>query len=271
MDHDAAMPFEATILTLFPDFFGNALGASVLGRALERGLWSYNLIDIRDFSTDKHRTCDDTPYGGGAGMVMKVDVVVAALEEAERRRTERGLTPPLRVALTPAGEPMSQHLARELAAHPALTLLCGRYEGFDERTMTYIDREISLGDFVMTGGEPAALAILDAVVRLLPGVLGNATSADEESFASNLLEYPHYTRPAVFRGQGVPEILTSGDHAKIARWRHSMALLRTLERRPDLLAGIELDPKRLQLLDEARRWRHAYSSGAHPDSAREGE
>lgn len=271
MDGEPQHPFEVQLLTLFPEFFGAALGASVLGRALERDLWRYTLIDLRDFATDRHRTCDDTPYGGGAGMVMKVDVVVAALEDAERRRTERGLSPPLRIALTPAGVPMSQAIARELAAQEAITLLCGRYEGFDERVMAHVDRELSLGDFVMTGGEPAALAIIDAVVRLRPGVLGNASSAQEESFAHDLLEYPQYTRPAEFRGQGVPEILTSGDHGKIARWRHAMALLRTLERRPDLLAGVELDQERRKLLDEARQWRQQHSRDAREGAAREGE
>ena len=262
-----ARAMDVHILTLFPEFF-SALTVSVLGRARDRGLWRYEAVDIRSFATDKHKTADDTPYGGGAGMVMKPGPVVEAIEDVQRRRATGGLPPACVVALTPSGEVFSQAVARELSQRDALVLVCGRYEGFDERALTWVDRQISLGDFVMTGGEPAALAMIDAIVRLIPGVLGNAESAEDESFAAGLLEYPHYTRPADFRGMGVPDVLTSGDHGKIARWRRAMALLRTLERRPDLLEGLTLDDDARRMLEEARAWRDEQSGG---NSAQEGE
>lgn len=258
---------EVHIVTLFPEFFA-PLSLSVLGRALERGLWWVETVDIRAFATDKHKTADDTPYGGGAGMVMKPGPVVEAIEDVQRRRAERGQEPAWVIALTPSGRVFDQALAQELSQRDALAFVCGRYEGFDERSLSWVDQQVSLGDFVMTGGEPAAMAMIDAIVRLLPGVLGNAESAEDESFAAGLLEYPHYTRPAEFRGMGVPEVLKSGDHGKIARWRRAMALLRTAERRPDLLACMTLDDDARRLLEEARAWRDEHSGGK---SAEEGE
>lgn len=225
------MSFHVEILTLFPEFFDSPLSASLIGKARKAGLVSIECTDIRDFTTDKHRTTDDVPFGGGAGMVMKCEPVVGALEHASSRHP--GLP---RVFLTPQGEPFRQSIARELSAGPGLILLCGHYEGVDERVREHwIDREISIGDYVLTGGEPAAVVLLDAVSRLVPGVLGNPDSLAEESFTDpTLVEYPQYTRPREFRGHEVPEVLLSGHHAKIAEWRHQQALERTRVRRPDL-------------------------------------
>jgi tRNA (guanine37-N1)-methyltransferase len=221
-----------------------------VGRAVEQGLARFHPVQIRDFSTNKHHTVDDTPYGGGSGMVMMAPPVVAALESLPTH-PETG-APPHRVLLCPQGRVFTQAVARELAAKPAIALVCGRYEGFDERIRPYVDDELSLGDFVLTGGEPAALAILDAVVRLLPGVLGNAESAVSESHGDEgLLEYPQYTRPAVFRDAPVPPTLISGDHARVARWRRWHALRRTREKRPDLFAKVKLSAKELAALDGA--------------------
>ncbi|MBH23124.1 MAG: tRNA (guanosine(37)-N1)-methyltransferase TrmD [Myxococcales bacterium] len=241
------------MLTLFPEFFSSPLSVSILGKALEGGDIVVEARDIRAWATGKHRVTDDTPYGGGAGMVMKPGPVVRAMEAVDAERAERGLGPAYRVMLTPAGEPFSQRIAEELAEREALTLVCGRYEGVDERAIARMDRELSLGDFVLTGGEPAALTVLDAVIRLLPGVLGNEASAEDESFASGLLEYPQYTRPAEFRGVGVPDVLLSGHHAHIAQWRRGQGLLRTSTRRPDLMARLELSDEDRRLLEEARR------------------
>ncbi len=226
------MSFSIHILTLFPEFFHSPLEASLTGKAIERGHFQVELIDIRDFATDKHNKCDDTPYGGGAGMVMKPEPLVGALEYARQQSPKAP-----RILLTPQGQPFRQPMARQLAAEQdSLILVCGRYEGVDERVRQHwIDREISIGDFVLTGGEIGALTILDAVTRLLPGVLGNATSAVEESFSTNRLEYPQYTRPREFRGHTVPHVLLSGHHQKIAQWRRQKALERTQARRPDLL------------------------------------
>lgn len=219
------------ILTLFPEFFETPLSTSILGRAQDKGLVDYAMVDIRDFAHDKHRTTDDLPYGGGAGMVMKPEPLVEALEYA--REQDAGAP---RVLLSPQGEPLTQSLADELAAEPGLILTCGRYEGIDERVRQgWIDREISIGDYVLSGGEPGALVLVDAVTRLLPGVLGNEESIREESFAQGRLEYPQYTRPREFRGRQVPEVLLSGNHQKIAQWRQQQSLERTRTRRPDLL------------------------------------
>jgi tRNA (guanine37-N1)-methyltransferase len=232
------MAFDVEILTLFPDFFSSPLASSLLGRAADAELARFQTTDIRDFATDKHRSADDLPYGGGAGMVMKPEPLAGALEAAR----ERLPTAP-RILLTPQGERLTQALAAELANGPGMILTCGHYEGIDERIRDgWIDREISVGDFVLTGGEPAALVLLDAVVRLVPGVVGNAESLADESFQSNLLEYPHFTRPREFRGRRVPDVLLSGHHAKIEEWRRERALERTRARRPDLLsdeAGVE--------------------------------
>lgn len=225
------MSFSVEVLTLFPEFFDSPLQQSLLRRAIEAGLFEFLATNIRDFSTDKHRTVDDVPYGGGAGMVMKPEPLVGALEDARERL---GDLP--RVLLTPQGTPLSQELAWELSEGPGMILLCGHYEGIDERVREgWIDLEVSIGDYVLTGGEPAALVLLDSVVRLIPGVVGNRESLMDESFSCGGLEYPHYTRPRDFRGRGVPEVLLSGHHQKIEEFRRTESLKRTLERRPDLL------------------------------------
>jgi tRNA (guanine37-N1)-methyltransferase len=220
------------IVTLFPEMFESVLKASLLGKAVEQGAVTVHLTNPRDFTADKHRSVDDTPYGGGAGMVMRPDPLVAAVEHVIAARG-----PAHKIALCPTGAPLTQATVNRLAAAPRLVLVCGRYEGFDERVRAFVDEEVSLGDFVLTGGELAAMALVDAIARRLPGVLGNAESPVDESHEAGLLEYPQYTRPADFRGHGVPEVLLSGDHARVARWRRATALRRTLARRPDLLPG----------------------------------
>jgi tRNA (guanine37-N1)-methyltransferase len=223
------------IVTIFPGMFDSVLGETIIKRASEKGCAQFHMHDIRDHAHGRHRCVDDTPYGGGAGMVMMPGPLVDAVESIEPEGTC------LRVLLTPKGEPFTQAMARELSAFDQLILVCGRYEGIDERARTLIcDREISIGDFVLSGGEIAAIALIDAVVRLLPGVLGNEASTSDESFEAGLLEYPHYTRPEEFRGMVVPEVLRSGNHAKIMRWRRTQALMATRERRPDLFENIEL-------------------------------
>jgi tRNA (guanine37-N1)-methyltransferase len=219
------------ILTLFPRMVAAPLQESILGKAIAKGLLRVRVTDIRDFAEGKHRITDDVPYGGGAGMVMKPEPLVAAIEAAKARE------PGARVVLmSPQGRRFDQEKALELSQAPALVLVCGRYEGVDERVLRWVDEELSLGDFILSGGEVAALAVVDAVGRLLPGVLGNELSAQSESFAGEgLLEGPQYTRPPEFRGLRVPEVLLSGDHARIAGWRREQAMARTRERRPDLL------------------------------------
>ena len=224
------MSFAATVLTLYPEMFPGPLGVSLAGRALNEGAWSLEAVQIRDFATDRHRTVDDTPAGGGAGMVLKVDVLAAAVDHALARQP----TCPI-LAMTPRGKPVTQARVRELAAGPGVTILCGRFEGFDERIFEGRPiEEISLGDVVLSGGEPAAIALLDACIRLLPGVMGAPSSGAEESFEEGLLEYPHYTRPQEWEGRTIPEVLRSGDHAKIAAWRKRRAEEDTRSRRPDL-------------------------------------
>ena len=226
-------PWTAQVLTLFPEMFPGFLGLSLAGKALESGIWALEVLDIRDFARDKHRSVDDAPFGGGAGMVMRPDVLDAALHGA-RGAAKNGLPA---VYMSPRGRLFDQALAREFAAGPGVTLLCGRYEGVDQRVLdAHGMREVSLGDYVLSGGEPAALMLLDAVVRLLPGVMGNEESAAEESFERGLLEYPHYTRPADWQGRRVPEVLLSGHHDKIRQWRIAQAERITQERRPDLWA-----------------------------------
>ncbi|MFT4626022.1 MAG: tRNA (guanine37-N1)-methyltransferase [Myxococcota bacterium] len=227
---DSAPSHRFDILTLHPEMVRAPLLSSVIGRAVDRQLVDVRVFDIREHATDRHRSVDDSPYGGGAGMVMKVDVVAAAIE-ATRGTTGRV------VHLTPGGVPFTQAHARRLLDHPHLVLLCGHYEGVDARVDTVVDEEISLGDFVLTGGEIAACAVVDAVARLVPGVLGNAASPDDESFTAGLLEYPQYTRPRVWRGLEVPEVLLSGHHRRIGAWRREQALARTRDRRPDLWAA----------------------------------
>ncbi len=223
------MTWRASVLTLFPDMLPGPLGTSLAGRALEAQRWSLEVVDIRDFAADRHRSVDDMPFGGGAGMVMRPDVVDAALASVADDR-------PM-VFLTPRGRPFAQSDARRLAAGPGVVLLCGRYEGVDQRVIEArgLD-EVSIGDYVLSGGELAALVVLDAAVRLLPGVMGAAESAVEESFAGALLEYPQYTRPAAWQGRRVPDVLLSGHHAAVAAWRHAEAERITRQRRPDLWA-----------------------------------
>jgi tRNA (guanine37-N1)-methyltransferase len=224
--------WAATVLTIFPEMFPGPLGLSLAGRALERGLWRLDAVDLRGFAPDRHRTVDDTPFGGGAGMVMRPDVVARAVDEV----SARGALGPL-VYLSPRGEPLRQARVRELADGPGVVLLCGRYEGVDHRVIEARGfLELSLGDFVLSGGELAAMALVDACVRLLPGVVGDTASLGEESFAEpGLLEYPHYTKPQVWEGRAVPEVLLSGHHARIDAWRREQAREVTKSRRPDLV------------------------------------
>ena len=228
--------FVAKVITLFPEAFPGTLGLSLTGKALDLGLWRLDAIDLRPFGEGRHRNVDDTPAGGGAGMVLRADVVDAAFRHARvGTPMDRDRWPV--IYLSPRGTPFTQATARRLAGAEGLTLLCGRFEGVDQRVLDHHQvEEISLGDFVLTGGEIAAQALLDATVRLLPGVIGNAASLDEESHSNGLLEHPHYTRPAVWEGQEIPAVLQSGNHAEIAKWRRAQAEALTQERRPDLWA-----------------------------------
>lgn len=239
------MAFAAEVLTLFPAMVHGYVGESIVGRAVERGLLQVGVSDIRDFATGRHRVTDDAPYGGGAGMVMKVEPLVAAVEAAKARVPGAPV-----LLMSPRGPRFDQAAARRFATLPGLVLVCGRYEGIDERAMSAIDGELSLGDFILTGGELAALCVIDAVARLLPGVLGNAESLTSESFEAGLLEFPQYTRPPEFRGVPVPAALQSGDHARIARWRRWHSLQLTRARRPDLFAGLELSAADRALLEK---------------------
>ena len=239
------------VLTTFPEMFAPVLGASILKRAQESGIVTIAVHDLRRWTTDKHNTTDDAPFGGGVGMVMKPEPFFAAVEELR--------CPPLTgcveevILLTPQGEAFTQALARELSAKERLILLCGHYEGVDERVREHLaTRELSIGDYVLTGGELPAMVVIDAVTRLLPGALGAEDGAESDSFAEGLLEYPQYTRPADFRGWAVPEVLLSGHHEQIRRWRRKEALRRTLERRPDLIAKVKLTKEDQELLDEIR-------------------
>ena len=240
---------QIDILSLFPQIFHGPLSESIAKRAIERGLVRVNLHNIRDFTHDRHHTADDYAYGGGAGMVLKPEPIFEAVDkikEASGHREESGELPI--VLLTPQGRLFSQEVAEELAGHPHLVLICGRYEGVDERVREHLATdEISIGDYVLSGGELAAMVIVEAVVRLLPGVLGSEASAQDDSHTTGLLEYPQYTRPEVYRGWAVPEILLSGNHAQIAKWRRQQALLRTLARRPELLDKTSLSPEEREL------------------------
>ncbi|MFM5955069.1 MAG: tRNA (guanosine(37)-N1)-methyltransferase TrmD [Novosphingobium sp.] len=241
------MTFHATVLTLYPEMFPGPLGISLAGRAREEGKWALDTVQIRDFAINKHKTVDDTPAGGGAGMVLRVDVLASAIDHA------RGLHLGCPViAMTPRGKPLTQARVRELAAGPGVIVLCGRFEGFDERIFAGREvEEVSVGDIVLSGGEPAALMLLDACIRLLPGVMGAASSGTEESFEQGLLEYPHFTRPAEWEGRTIPEVLRSGDHAKIAAWRKLQSEVDTRSRRPDLWERHE--DARVQPASGARR------------------
>jgi tRNA (guanine37-N1)-methyltransferase len=225
------MTWRATVLTIFPEMFPGPLGSSLAGKALADGKWALQVIDIRDFATDKHRSVDATPSGGGAGMVMRADIAAAAIDAARA-----GVPPDMpALYLSPRGAPLTQAGARELAQGPGAILLSGRFEGVDQRVLDARNiEEVSIGDYVLSGGELAALVLIDACVRLLPGVAGNETSLAEESFAQGLLEYPHYTRPREWEGRAIPEVLLSGDHKAIAEWRREQAERLTRERRPDL-------------------------------------
>lgn len=235
--------FSCEVLTLFPRMITGYAAESILGKALEKALLTLTVTDVRDFAAGRHRVTDDSPYGGGAGMVMKAEPLALAIEAARGRHP---LAPV--ILLSPRGPRLDQPKARALAARGSMILVCGRYEGVDERALTLIDEELSLGDFILTGGELGALCVLDAVARLVPGVLGNAESSVSESFESGLLEHPHYTRPPAWRGLEVPAALQSGDHARIARWRRWKALKLTQARRPDLFAQQVLTKADVKLL-----------------------
>lgn len=224
------------VITIFPEMFASPLDASIVGSARERGLLEVRLHDLRDWTHDAHRSTDDAPYGGGPGMVMKPEPIFEAVEAVAGTHE---VTPRV-VFFTPAGRPLDHELVVELSSEPALVLVCGRYEGFDERALSLADLELSIGDYVLTGGELPALVLIDAVARHIPGVLGHEDSVAEETFSEHLLEYPHYTRPAEFRGMAVPEVLRSGDHARIAAWRREQSVRKTARLRPDLLDAADL-------------------------------
>lgn len=235
------------IVTIFPRMVAAGLAEGVVGRGIEGGLLDVGVRDLREYTTDRHRTVDDVPYGGGPGMVMKPEPLFRAVEAIRRERGE----PAAVVLLSPQGRPFTQAEAVRLGALPHVVLLCGRYEGIDERIRDLVaTEELSIGDYVLSGGEIAALVIVDAVSRLVPGVVGDAESVAGDSFSRGLLDYPHYTRPAAFEGLAVPEVLMSGHHGDVRRWRKRQALARTVERRPDLLAGAELDDEERAMLDE---------------------
>lgn len=225
------MSFRATVLTLYPEMFPGALGASLAGKALERGDWSLETRQIREHGIGRHRAVDDTPAGGGAGMVLRADVLGAAIDAATEASDKRPL-----LLMSPRGKPLTQARVRDLADGPGVIIVCGRFEGIDQRVIDARGlEEVSIGDYILSGGEPAALVLLDAVVRLLPGVMGNDQSGGEESFENGFLEHPHYTRPPEWEGRAIPDVLMSGNHAKIAQWRREQAERLTRERRPDLL------------------------------------
>lgn len=227
------MTFRATVLTLYPEMFPGPLGQSMSGRALENGIWSLETVQIRDFAAGKHRNVDDTPAGGGAGMVMRADVLARAIDSVETQAP--------RILLSPRGTPLTQEKVRKLSQNKGIMLVCGRFEGVDQRVIEARQlEEISIGDYILSGGEPAAMVLLDAIVRLLPGVMGNAESGVSESFEGGLLEYPHYTKPPEFEGRTIPDVLISGDHKKIADWRKARSLELTKVRRPDLFGGPSL-------------------------------
>ncbi|MEW4369205.1 tRNA (guanosine(37)-N1)-methyltransferase TrmD [Paenibacillus kandeliae] len=247
------------VLTLFPEMFTGVFGSSILGKAAAKGIVELNAVNFRNYSTSKHGTVDDTPYGGGGGMVLKPDPIFAAVEdllsgpkpdlsELSVAQAEAGVKPRI-ILMCPQGETFTQYKAEELSREQHLIFICGHYEGYDERIREHlVTDELSIGDYVLTGGELPAMTVVDSVVRLLPGVLGNETSAVTDSFSTGLLEYPHYTRPSEFRGMKVPDVLLSGHHANVEKWRREQSLLRTLERRPDLLEQAELTDKERQWL-----------------------
>ncbi|MCH9807128.1 MAG: tRNA (guanosine(37)-N1)-methyltransferase TrmD [Alphaproteobacteria bacterium] len=233
---DGSQPWQATVITLFPEMFPGPLGVSLTGQALETGLWSLQSIPLREFGEGRHRQVDDTPAGGGAGMVLRADIVAAAVDHASSSSAGRADIP--RIYLSPRGRPLTQEFARELAAGPGALMLAGRFEGVDERVREARNfQEVSIGDYVLSGGELAAMVLIDACVRLLPGVLGGSESLEHESFENGLLEYPQYTRPRQWEGHPIPDVLLSGDHGRIAKWRHHRSTELTRARRPDLIAS----------------------------------
>ncbi len=230
------------VITIFPNFFSGFLSEGIVKRAIEAGICEVRPIDLREFTTDRHRTTDDRPFGGGAGMVMKPEPLFRALDALEQEG------PALTIVLSPRGRVFDQRLAHKLSREERIILVCGRYEGIDQRVCERAHMELSIGDYVLSGGEPAAMVVMDAVIRLLPGALGCDHSVEEESFSQGLLEHPHYTRPRVYRGMEVPEVLLSGDHAAIARWRRRKSLEITLRRRPELLKKVPLSEEELEYL-----------------------
>jgi tRNA (guanine37-N1)-methyltransferase len=231
------------ILTLFPEMFYGPLNCSILRLAQEKGIVEFDLINIRDFTKDKHRKVDDYPYGGGPGMVMKPEPIYEAIESLSRGTV---------ILLTPRGQVFTQELALKLSKEDHLIIICGHYEGVDERVSNIADLEISIGDYVLTGGEVAALVVIDATLRLIPGVVGNYSSVESDSFSNGLLDYPHYTRPQEYRGMRVPDVLLSGDHERIRKWRRQQALLQTLKRRPELLKNVELTKEDMEFLKKVK-------------------
>lgn len=247
---------KVDVLTLFPEMFDGVFGTSILGKAQTKGLVSLNAVNFRNYATNKHNTVDDTPYGGGGGMVLKPDPIFAAVEDILDQREETAvptMKAPRIILMCPQGETFTQQKAEELVQEDHLIFICGHYEGYDERIREFlVTDELSIGDYVLTGGELPAMVAIDSVVRLIPGVLGNETSAVTDSFSTGLLEYPHYTRPPEFRGMKVPDVLLSGHHLNIDAWRREQSLLRTLERRPDMLESAELTDKERIWLEELR-------------------
>ncbi|WP_373232064.1 tRNA (guanosine(37)-N1)-methyltransferase TrmD [Cohnella sp.] len=254
------------VLTLFPEMFAGVFGTSILGKARDKGIVSLSTVNFRDFSGNKHNTVDDMPYGGGGGMVLKAEPIFGAVEHLLSEIQEEK-KPPRVILLCPQGATFSQQKAQELSEESHLIFICGHYEGYDERIREFlVTDELSIGDYVLTGGEIPAMVIIDSVVRLLPGVLGNETSAITDSFSEGLLEYPHYTRPAEFRGWKVPDALLSGHHAEIAKWRRRQSLQRTLTRRPELLQQAELTPEERKWLNTERKTREAVKNECKTDS-----
>ena len=235
------------ILTLFPEMFRSPLEQSILGKAVEEGLITVSLVNLRDYAEGRHRVTDDYPYGGGGGMVMKPEPIIRGIQAVKSQDPGAWV-----ILMTPQGMPLNQEVVKRLAQRNHLVLICGRYEGIDDRVRGVVDKEISIGDYILTGGEPAALVLIDAVSRLIPRVLGAEGAAEDDSFSQGLLEYPQYTRPREFEGGRVPEVLLSGDHQAIQKWRRQEALRRTWERRPDLLAKAELSQEDLEILEELK-------------------
>lgn len=243
---------KVDVLTLFPEMFEGVFGSSILGKAQAKGLVSLNAVNFRDYANNKHHTVDDTPYGGGGGMVLKPDPIFAAVEDVVQQWGPEEKRPRI-ILMCPQGETFTQKKAEELVQEDHLIFICGHYEGYDERIREFlVTDELSIGDYVLTGGELPAMVAIDSIARLIPGVLGNETSAVTDSFSTGLLEYPHYTRPPEFRGMKVPDVLLSGHHSNIEAWRREQSLLRTLERRPDLLETAELSKKEREWLDKVR-------------------